>query len=360
MNQNIFLQALIVAMFSIVASTIAFPFAIRLGKMLGLVDKPNHRKVHHKIIPVVGGLGIGLSMLLIAAFSPILRTLIQQNKALFGSLFIMLLIGIFDDKLSLSVKIRVCIELACGFAIAHSGVRLQNLHGILGIGELPIWFQYAVTIFFILALTNAFNLMDGIDGLLGGISLINAVIFLFAFLIVGATNWLFLFIPLIAALVVFLNYNWHPAKIFMGDAGSLLFGLLFAASSIKLIDKSFAFPAFSNYVIVIISACLMIPAADTLRVFYQRAKQGKSPFSADKTHLHHLFLQLNLSHASATKKILLLHVLIIALSILSVNVFGVVFIIFLQMIIAFSYTAFLKFVHNYFHWFRFIKKYELE
>jgi len=255
------------------------------------------------------------------------------------------------------------LELGCAVLIAYSGIRLHSLHGLLGIQEMPIWLQYATTMFFILAITNAFNLMDGIDGLVGGISVVNAVIMLLVFLMLGEYGWCNFFIPLIISLVIFLNYNWNPARIFMGDAGSLMLGFLFATCGIDLLDKSFAITQSgnaANCVLVIVSGCLKIPAMDTLRVFYQRAKQGKSPFTADRTHLHHLFLQLNLSHAAAAKKIIGLHSLIIAASLLFVNLIGVVPTVFLQAFVAVSYTAFLKFVHHYFHWFRFIRKYEME
>jgi UDP-GlcNAc:undecaprenyl-phosphate/decaprenyl-phosphate GlcNAc-1-phosphate transferase len=361
MSQDFLFEALITFLFSIISGIICFPLAIRFGNMFGLVDKPNHRKVHHKPIPVVGGLGIALGMLVIVALSADLRNLIHQYFALFLSLILMIGIGIFDDKLSLSVKFRVIVEVLCAAAIAHFGIRVENLHGIFGLQTLPIYVQYTLTIFLILAITNAFNLMDGIDGLLGSMAIVNSIIYLFALLIVGLYGWIFFFIPIIILLIVFINYNWHPAKIFMGDAGSLMFGMLFSVLGIHLIQQSYhTHFMFSNYTFVIVSGCLMIPSADTIRVFYQRAKQGKSPFSADKTHLHHLFLKLNLSHDSATKKILLLHSLIIVFSILLVPYLGILFIVILQIIAAFSYTAFLKFVHNYFRWFRFIRKYESE
>ena len=136
----------------------------------------------------------------------------------------MLLIGIFDDKFSLSVKFRIVIELACAFLVAQSDMRIHNMHGILGIYELPVVLQYSISMFLILAITNAFNLMDGIDGLVGGIAVVNLALMMTAFLMLGEVNWLLIFIPLIISLLFFLKYNWSPAKIFMGDTGSLALG----------------------------------------------------------------------------------------------------------------------------------------
>ncbi len=363
MQNNIFISTLLLLAFSAFASILVFNYSIKFSRRLGLVDKPNHRKVHRKPIPVVGGFAIGFSLFLVYAVSHHLQQFVTQHCAIAASLLVLLVMGIFDDKYSLSVKLRLGIELLCAFAVAYSGIRLTSLHGLFGIQHLPVLLQYIVTIFLIVSITNAFNLMDGIDGLVGAVSLVNTVLLSFAFIMLGEYQWLYLMLPLLVSLLVFLSYNWNPAKIFMGDAGSLLLGFLFTASGIFLIEKSFTISAVNatpEAIITLVSACLMIPVMDTIRVFVQRAKQGKSPFAADKTHLHHLFLSLNISHANAAKKILLLHCAIIFSSVLLIQWMSVSSVIMIQVMMSVVYTVLLKFVNNFFHWFRFIRKYELE
>ena len=319
MQNNIFISTLLLLAFSAFASILVFNYSIKFSRRLGLVDKPNHRKVHRKPIPVVGGFAIGFSLFLVYAVSHHLQQFVTQHCAIAASLLVLLVMGIFDDKYSLSVKLRLGIELLCAFAVAYSGIRLTSLHGLFGIQHLPV--------------------------------------------LLGEYQWLYLMLPLLVSLLVFLSYNWNPAKIFMGDAGSLLLGFLFTASGIFLIEKSFTISAVNatpEAIITLVSACLMIPVMDTIRVFVQRAKQGKSPFAADKTHLHHLFLSLNISHANAAKKILLLHCAIIFSSVLLIQWMSVSSVIMIQVMMSVVYTVLLKFVNNFFHWFRFIRKYELE
>ncbi len=360
MQNNFFISTLLLLAFSTFASHFIFKLCVKYSRKLGLVDKPNFRKVHRKPIPVVGGLGIGVSLIAIALVSQHLQHFMAQHILLCLSLLVMLVTGVMDDKFSLSVKLRLCIECICAFAVAYSGIRFHSLHGFLGIGEMPVLMQYLTTMFLIVSITNAYNLMDGIDGLVGGISLLNTVLMGFAALSMGQSEWLYVLVPLMVALMVFLSYNWNPAKIFMGDAGSLFLGFLFTVLGIFLVETSFVsnMNVSPKVIIAMVSGCLMIPVMDTLRVFIQRANKGKSPFAADKTHLHHLFLTLNLSHSSAAKKILLLHSCIIFVSVLLIQWLDIITVMMLQAFMAVVYTALLKFVNNFFYWFRFIRKYE--
>jgi UDP-GlcNAc:undecaprenyl-phosphate/decaprenyl-phosphate GlcNAc-1-phosphate transferase len=342
-----------------VSAIIFYPLFIKWSPGLGLVDKPNERKLHIKPVPAIGGMVIVLSLMIAVIFSTPLQQLIINHWALSVSIVVLAATGIIDDRLSLSPGLRFGVQIACALLIAHHGIRLYSFHGLFGIQILPVYVQYIFSVLIMVGITNAFNLIDGIDGLAGGISMVNISVLIFISVLTGAIEWTFLLFPLLGALIVFLKYNWRPAKVFLGDGGSLVFGFIFSALGLSLIKSSeIVNPAYTSLIVVLITACCMIPAIDTLRVFYSRIKSGKSPFSADRNHLHHWLIRHRMMHSEATGKLISLHIIMIIISGLAILTLSIPVVILFQVILVLAYTKFLQ-LNYYFHrWYRFIKKME--
>ncbi|MBL0132511.1 MAG: undecaprenyl/decaprenyl-phosphate alpha-N-acetylglucosaminyl 1-phosphate transferase [Chitinophagaceae bacterium] len=311
---QIIIEAAIVGMCALVIAMMLIPLIVKYSEKLGLMDKPNHRKVHAKPIPVIGGISIVISSGLSLLLSKTALQLLVQFPVLLSGSVLLFIIGVWDDRKNVRPIYRLALQLLCASAIAASGIRLTSMYGLFGMDELTIFWQYAITILIITGVTNAFNLMDGIDGLAGGIAFINL-------LILAALSWMLnqyeVFILLVAisgALVAFLKNNIHPARIFMGDGGSLMLGFLMSSIGILLIESGKSSTVIDiSYVVLIVSTILVIPVFDSLRVYAGRIKRGESPFKADKTHLHHLFLILGLNHKRAAFFIYGLEIVILTL-----------------------------------------------
>lgn len=349
-----------VALFSLGVALILFPVLIKLSPRLGLVDIPDYRKVHRQPIPAIGGLVIGSSFILTVLFSSVLRSFILQHQALVVAMLVLMITGTVDDRCSLPAKIRLLIQLGCAAAVASAGVRLESMHGLLGIYALPVPASWLLTVMIITGVTNAFNLIDGIDGLAGSLSLVNMLLLAVMSLLIHRTGWLQLLLPLIAGLVVFLKYNWRPAKVFMGDSGSLLFGFFIAAMGVYFIKEGQAINlATGKLFTVMVTGYCMIPVLDALRVFYGRIQKGVSPFRADRTHLHHLLLKHHLVHSKATLKLLTMHISLVVLSAAASRFINVPWIILGQAVWVLLFVWVVRIMSLFQRWYRFIKKMEL-
>ncbi len=287
---------------SLVITIVLFPVSRKLAKKVGLIDDPaKERKVHKKPTPLIGGLLVGTSLLI----SFLLVSIVEQTFDPFfliviGIFVLYMVLGAIDDRFDIPAKQKFLIQIFCAFLVVNSGVYLQSLNVIFDL-ELPIWFLQSFTVLIIVAGVNAYNLIDGIDGLLGSF-----LTFGFLWLLIVSNqlennqmNWLFL--SAIGSLVVFLKRNFtRKKKIFMGDSGSLSLGFLLIVCSIYLFEESNMLERKMNWMSMGILAFLMLPFTDTLIVFTRRINKGVSPFKADKTHLHHQVLNLNFSHKNAT------------------------------------------------------------
>lgn len=360
MNQ-ILLEAGISAFVSLVLSFIIIPLLIKLSPVLGLIDKPNIRKVHQKPIPVAGGIAIVIATSLSLLLSKTaLRALSTYPMLLTGSL-LLFTVGVWDDKKNLPPSYKLFLQVCCALAVAASGVRLTSMYGIFGIDKLDMYMQYVTTTFIIVGVTNAFNLMDGIDGLAGGLAFINLLILASLSFILKEYSVFILLIVLSMAIIAFLKNNISPAKIFMGDGGSLLLGFLMSSIGILLIERAKATNIIeTSYVVLIVSAILIIPAFDSLRVYTWRIRRGESPFKADKTHLHHLILLFGLNHKKTSFSIYIMEILIIAIGILLHMCVDFSVGILLLLILFFTATQLLQLNHGVHSWLSEIKKMEAE
>ena len=282
---------------------LAIPSIIHIAIKKNLMDEPGDRRSHVVSTPSLGGIGIFAGTL----FSIILWTPFEHFgdlQYILCSFIIIFLIGAKDDIDPMSPSKKFLGELfAATILVFKANVRLTSLYGIFGFGELPYVVSILLSIFVIIVIINAFNLIDGINGLSGGLGTLICVVFGIWFLKVDSVELAMVAFALAGSLVAFLKYNITPAKIFMGDTGALLLGLVASILTIKFIelhnvleDKTFAFDAAPSMAIAI----LILPLFDTLRVFTIRLLNGKSPFHPDRNHIHHMVIDAGLSHTQAS------------------------------------------------------------
>lgn len=281
------------------------PSAIRIARMKGLVANPDHRSSHKNSTPIVGGVPIFLGVI----FSVLLLTPTTQwgqLQYILAALVIVFLVGLKDDVEDLSPKRKVIgLLLACAVLVVRGGVCLQGMYGLLGIsGDFPEWLGLLISAFTLLVITNAFNLIDGINGLSGTVGAIICISFGIWFFMVEETYLGILSMATAGSLAAFLRYNITPAETFMGDTGALVVGLIISTLAIKFIDLASIAQADSPYgfknPIAITVATLIIPLFDTIRVFSTRIMRGGSPFEPDRRHIHHLLIDSGWKHLEAT------------------------------------------------------------
>ena len=310
---------------ALVSAVVTFGLSIvvyKLSHRFRLYPKIRERDVHTRPTPRLGGiamfLGIlvafGVAYLVSSQFAP-LRLVFsnpQQILAILGGALLIVLLGVADDIWDLDWMTKLAGQFIAAGLVAWQGVQIYSLP----IGGLTVgsgWMSIVITVMAIVIVMNMINFIDGLDGLVAGVALIaNGVFFLYSYLLVrdtSPTNY-FNLASLIAAILVgaclgFLPLNWHPAKLFMGDAGALLVGLLMATSAIAItgqidptaVNRSQLFPAFIP--ILLPFAILIIPLLDFGLAVFRRVRAGKSPFSADRKHLHHRLLDMGHSHLHA-------------------------------------------------------------
>ncbi|WP_236652680.1 MraY family glycosyltransferase [Chitinophaga vietnamensis] len=220
-----------------------------------------------------------------------------------AAFFIIFMVGMKDDIVGLSPLKKLIGQLMASFAIIYLGnLQITNMYGFLGITSLPPSISLMLTYFTFVVVINAFNLIDGVDGQAGSIGLLVSAILGAYFLHVGEITYAVIGFALAGGLASFLIYNISPARIFMGDTGSLLIGLVNAVLVLKFIEVA-GNPAGKmpiNATPAVAIAILIVPLFDTLRVFAVRMMKGRSPFSADRNHIHHYLLDLKLNHKQTT------------------------------------------------------------
>ncbi len=265
--------------FTFLSTFIFIKIIIKNALKLGLIDIPNDRSSHTKITPRGAGIGFGFSFFISIILFDL--SLFLQYKLIFLSIFLVFLVGIFDDHKDASPKAKFYVMFVAVFLLYLDDISIYSLGSFFGF-ELSLWyFALPFTMFALAGFTNALNLIDGLDGLAGSISLV----ILDSFLYIGYINQDSLIITIclttIVSLVAFLILNWNPAKIFMGDSGSLFLG--FVISVVATLSLKYIHPIAIFYLAA-------IPILDTLVVMVRRIRKGISPFSPDKTHIHHILL----------------------------------------------------------------------
>jgi UDP-N-acetylmuramyl pentapeptide phosphotransferase/UDP-N-acetylglucosamine-1-phosphate transferase len=300
---------------SFLVTILAIPTIIQVAREKKLFDEPDERKVHKIGIPTLGGLGVfaGFIMSLLLMASKGNREL-QYFVAATITLFFL---GIKDDILTITpVKKLIGQFIAAFILIQFGGLQINNFHGFIGIFEIPPIISIPFTFITIVFIINSFNLIDGVDGLVGSIGLVTSLFFGGYFLLAGQPFYSIVGFSLAGSLLAFLIFNFSPAQIFMGDTGSLLTGIVNSVLAVKFIalagNKASVLPLDSAPALAI--AILIIPIFDTLRVFIMRILNNRSPFSADKTHIHHFLLELGFTHRKVTLICVLANILFIVLA----------------------------------------------
>lgn len=307
---NTYFLILIPTVLALLISLLVIPQVIKWVNKKGFLAQPNHRTSHVIPTPSMGGVGIFLGLLIVLPFLDFTTEII----VVLASVTVLFVSGFWDDCYEMKSLIKLFIQVGCAIALYLAGFKIDNLHGIMGFNELPEVVSCLLTIVLITGVTNAFNLIDGIDGLAGGVSLINSFFFGLIFLMNNQFNYAVIAFVLCGALLGFLKYNFSPAKIFMGDTGSLFLGLLMSIFMIKTFQTNISTELSVSGSVVLI----FLPVFDTIRLFGQRILKKKSPFLADKNHLHHLVLRVMPKHMHSTLAILFLHSGLLALTFIGV------------------------------------------
>ena len=322
------LDGLAVFLISAILAGIIIPKILLIAFRKRLFDEPDERKIHTAAVPRLGGIAFMPSIIFSLCFVIGIEVLLGSEgihmhfglsldvhgsgaraqlvsrflPLSFGlcSMMVMYLVGIADDLIGVRYSAKFIAQIIAACLLSLGGVRIDNLHGMLGFYELPWPLAWGLTILLVVYITNAINLIDGIDGLASGLSGIAMAFYGLAFLSAG--NWIYALLAFagLGTLVPFFYYNvfGNPVmqkKIFMGDTGALTIGLLLSFLAIKttyIMDGS----VISSNIMVVAFAPLAIPCMDVLRVFVHRILRGKSPFLPDKTHIHHKLLALGIPH----------------------------------------------------------------
>ena len=292
---------------SMAFSLVCTPLVIKLCNTHGLYDEPNARKVHKQAIPRLGGtlfmpsLSIGVAATLLVIYKDTDKN-IELNISTFvviaGALMIYL-IGILDDLKGLKATHKFIIQSVAALFFPLCNLHINNLHGLFGIYEMPLWASYPITVFVILLIVNAMNLIDGIDGLASSLAALILTTFAFLFGRLGSELFCLMSISLAGAVLAFFIYNFFgkvgKLKIFMGDSGSLFLGYVIAYLAIKyqMDNEQGGFP-YREESLLISYSLVFLPCIDVVRVALQRKFQGKNMFDPDKTHIHHCIMNLGL------------------------------------------------------------------
>lgn len=267
------------------------PPLMRSAVRLQIIDIPDARKVHTGAIPRIGGVAM-----VAGAILPMIMWLAPQNEsiAFLLGVGIILFFGVWDDRKNLDYRLKFLGQIIAVLVVAIYGGVVIKYVPFWGLDPLPDYLSIPLTVFVLLGITNAINLSDGLDGLAGGTTLMSLGVIAFMAYAVDGLDLVLIAVSVMGAILGFLRYNTHPARIFMGDGGSQFLGFSVGVLAIMLTQQ--LNPAFSPVVPVII---LGLPILDTLMVMGQRIYEGRSPFSPDKNHIHHKLLALGFDHYEA-------------------------------------------------------------
>ncbi len=273
------------------------PAIIRLARRYRLYDQPNERKVHTTPVSSLGGIALfmacwgGVALLSDA-------TTAGEWKWIFAGALLMFGTGLADDLLDLPAWQRLIIQWFAASCLYFGGWQVQWLEGLLHMGVIPDIVEYGISVFIVMLLVNAWNLIDGVNGLAGSLALLACTIYGGLFLIIGATTEALIALGMAGALLAFLSFNFgYRARIFMGDNGATVIGFSMAAFAMRLCNLDLSAYHWHLSHSIILAMCLqLIPVIDLVKVATLRVLQGRSPFHADKTHIHHLLLELGMSH----------------------------------------------------------------
>ena len=276
------------------------PIVISVLKKANIGDTPGGRKIHKKFTPSMGGIGFVLATFVALSIWG-WQFPVPDIRYLLGAIALMFFVGLRDDMVELKAKHKLLGQFVAVLLVVVAGdIRIKDFHGFLSLNEIPLLVSYVFSSFVLLALTNAFNLIDGLDGLAGTIATISLSLLGGWFYIQGLESFAVLSFTLLGSVLAFMVFNWHPAKIFMGDTGSLTLGFALGSLVVAFMEHNAALPqgtflklepSFTAGVVLMI-----YPLYDMARVFTRRISQGRHPMTADKSHIHHFLMRMGLKH----------------------------------------------------------------
>jgi len=316
-------EELAAAITSFVISFLIVPVIIKYSLRKNLVDIPGRRKIHKKVTPSMGGIAIFIGFFI----SSLIWNDMEEwgyIKFILVALFVIFFIGVRDDLVPLRAMVKLIGQImAASLVIFLFDLRIKTFYGLFGVHELPAIVSYIITYFTIIVITNSFNLIDGLDGLAGTIAIVALLAFGIWFFLVDDQIFSILSFAMLGAIFAFLIFNWEPSEVFMGDTGALVIGMMLAILVIHFINVNYELPAMTPYKFngsVGTAACIIIiPLVDTLRIVILRLSKGQSPFSPDKSHVHHAIMRLGMSHGQTTLILGGVQVLYIALAIIFID-----------------------------------------
>lgn len=260
-----------------ITAAVILSILVRYSGLLGLIDTPNERSMHKNIIPRSGGVGIFLSVAITYALFN--WDLVLSHLYLHSAILVIFIVGLIDDRFDVSPRLKFVAIFFATIMLYQENIFISSLGQYFGYdAALPLLLIFPFTFFAIAGFTNALNLIDGLDGLAGSVSLIIMITFLAIGITYNDPMIISLSASFIAALIAFLLFNWNPASIFMGDSGSLTLG--FSIAILSILSLHYTTPTSILFVIA-------LPILDTFIVMTRRIQRGQSPFKADKNHIHH-------------------------------------------------------------------------
>lgn len=299
-------QCLLSFLVACFVAVVSIPVVIKISELKGLMEKTGERRAHTTPTPTFGGIAIFAAVLISYFLWPSIdQTDIYRTNLSIVGMTILFFVGIKDDLVGVDPNKKIFFQVLPALILIFFGdLKVDYLYGIMGFHHIAEIVSILLTCFIFIALTNAINLIDGIDGLAGGIATIASMTFGGWFLLTNHFAMACMAFTLSGALVGFLRFNFSKtSKIFMGDTGSLILGFMLSFFAVRFVNLNISFrfdpTAFFNAPIIAI-VILIIPIFDTLRVFMVRILAGRSPFSADRNHMHHILLDNGLSHMEAT------------------------------------------------------------
>ena len=319
---SLFYAKLVLGMvFSFALTFFSIPTIVKISRRKNLMDEPGIRSSHLRKIPNLGGIAIFYSLAVCASIFAF--ELFELYKFLFASLVILLYIGVMDDIVVMRAYKKLIAQIiVTALMVLGSDVRIRSFFGVMGIYELSYTVSVIFSMFTFIVLINSFNLIDGIDGLSGGYSIICSALFGISYFRLGEFNYplVVLSAVIIGSVVGFLYYNLSPYrtnKVFMGDTGSMILGFLLAFTAICFIDIFIdkQLPDVPRYFLqtapAVTVAILILPIVDTLNVVVIRLLNRQSIFAADKNHIHHSLLELGLTHRRSSAYIMVYYLFVV-------------------------------------------------
>jgi UDP-GlcNAc:undecaprenyl-phosphate GlcNAc-1-phosphate transferase len=289
---------------------LAIPKLIYFAKKLRLLDNGGDRASHQGSTPFFGG---------IAIFTGVICSLlfwadIENIQYFLVSILFVFIVGLIDDLRQITAFKKLIGQITATLILILLGdLQIDSMHGVLGVYDLPVWASLSFTIFVVIVITNGFNLIDGIDGLAGGIGLISSLSFGAIALIMEQNDMALIAFTLSGALVGFLKFNTFPARIFMGDTGSLVVGMILSVLAINcikygIVTETHSLPHIGPLLAI---SLLAIPLFDSLRVFVVRAIKGNGTLTAARDHVHHALIDLGAGHKYTSLILYMVAVIII-------------------------------------------------